>query len=334
MGRITFGIGPREIRIINVTLSEPPLARGIGLGLGALVATAVLGYWSSWVPLWRPHGLFVAFLALILVYGKRDQIAAARIRPLPWACLILIPLCVLASRGADTDGLQFLVLPPMLLVAVAAAFGFEMARLMLLPVLFLYFSAPELGLVISPPLQALTVKVVAGIGPHIGLPLTTSGNIVSFPNGITFIVTDSCSGANFLIQGLALATLLGELERASAARRIGLWLGMVPVALLGNWLRVFMILGVGYATDMHSTLATTAHVPFGYGIFLAVLALYMWVVSLQPLPADARQEGMPRSRWRPHVSYYLVLVLMALVPLAAHLANSRTGVAMAMDKRS
>jgi exosortase len=292
--------------------------RSIAIGLAALLATAIVAYWSAWAPLLRPHGYFVASLALVLIYAKRDQLAAVHVNTVPWALVGLIPLCICTAFGASLDGLQFLFLPPLLLVAVTAAFGFGVARILLVPVLFLYFSAPQWSYWLTPPLQALTVRVISVVGPAVGLPLQTLGNTVIFQNGITFIVTDACSGANFLIQGLAVATLLGELERASARRRVLLLVSMIPVALLGNWLRVMMILVLGYGTGMRSALATSEHVPFGYGVFLVVLALYIWVVSRKPIAAAPELTPNMSRGWRPQASYYFVLTLMASIPLVFH----------------
>jgi exosortase len=318
--RIPWALGLEGIRIIKVALISTDFVRSIAIGLAALLVTAILAYWTAWAPLLRPHGYFVAFLAVVLAYAKRDQLAAVRVDTVPWALLALVPLCICAAFAAllQFEGLQFLFLPPLLLVAVTAAFGFGVARILVVPVLFLYFSAPQLSALVTPPLQALTVHMISIVGPALGLPLATQGNIVNFQNGITFVVTDACSGANFLIQGLALATLLGELERASPVRRVLLWVSMVPVALLGNWLRVIMIITLGYGTGMRSPLATSKHVAFGYAVFMAVLAVYVWAVSRTPIRDIPKPTPGTSVGWRPQASYYLVLMLMVSIPLALH----------------
>jgi exosortase len=237
---------------------------------------------------------------------------------MPWALLLLVPagICALWAARAQIPALQLLLLPPLIMIAVSAAFGLRVARIILVPVAFLYFAAPVWNLVLTAPLQALTTQVTALIAPALGLPVTLVGNTISFPGGATFTVTEACSGATFLVQGLAVATLLGELERAPVARRVRLLLSMMPVALLANWLRVLLILGLGYGTNMRSPLATSDHVVFGFAIFFFVLVLYVWAATRKPLPAMAPEEGRVPADWRPQSSYFLVIAVLVLVALS------------------
>jgi exosortase len=290
----------------------------IVIGVAGLIATAVLAYLPAWAPLWRAHGYFVAALALYLLYSARHDLRRTPIEPTPWALLLVVPVgvCALWAARSQVPALQLLLLPPLILIAVSAAFGIRVARVTLVPVAFLYFAAPVWNLVLTGPLQALTTHVTALLAPALGLPVAFDGNTVSLPGGATFTVTEACSGATFLVQGLAVATLLGELEHASLARRTRLLLGMVPVALLANWARVLLILGLGYGTDMRSPLATRDHVLFGFAIFFVVLALYVWAATRKPLPAMDSAEGRPTTRWRPQPSYFLVIAVLVLVALS------------------
>jgi exosortase len=313
-----LALGPGEIRIIKDALSDSTLVGSIVIGVAGLVATAVLAYLPAWAPLWRAHGYFVAALALYLLYSARHDLSRTRAEPMPWALLLLVPIgiCALWAARSQIPALQLLLLPPLLLIAVLAAFGARVARLALVPVAFIYFAAPVWNLVLTGPLQALTTQVTAVLAPALGLPVTFVGNTISFPGGATFTVTEACSGATFLVQGLAVATLLGEVEHASFARRVRLLLSMIPVALLANWTRVLLILALGYATDMRSPLATRDHVMFGFAIFFVVLALYVWAATRKPLPAmDTEAKGVPAD-WRPQPSYFLVIAVLVLVALS------------------
>ena len=316
--RIPLAPGPGEIRIIKDTLSDSTLFGSIVIGLAGLIATAVLAYLPAWAPLWRAHGYFVAALALYLLYRARHDLRRTPIEPLPWALLLLIPVgaCALWAARLQIPVVQLLLLPPLVLIAVSAAFGIRVARVTLIPVAFLYFAAPAWSFVLTGPLQELTTHVTALLAPTLGLPVTVHGNTVGLPGGATFTVTEACSGATFLVQGLAVATLLGEVEHASLKRRARLLLSMIPVALLANWTRVLLILGLGYGTDMRSPLATRDHVIFGFAIFFVVLALYVWAVTRKPLPAMASEEERATTRWRPQPSYFLVIAVLVLVALS------------------
>lgn len=290
----------------------------IVIGVAGLVATAVLAYLPAWAPLWRAHGYFVAALALYLLYSSRHDLRRTHVEPMPWALFLLVPVgvCVLWAARSQIPAVQLLLLPPLILIAVLAAFGIRVARIILIPVAFLYFAAPVWNLVLTAPLQALTTQVTAFIAPALGLPVTFAGNTISLPGGATFTVTEACSGATFLVQGLAVATLLGELERASVARRARLLLSMIPVALMANWARVLLILALGYGTNMRSPLATSDHVVFGFAIFFFVLVLYVWAATRKPLPAMDTAERRVPAVWRPQSSYFLVIAVLILVALS------------------
>ena len=261
----------------------------------------------------------MTFLALCLLYGARHRVANAMIRPRPWALLLLIPCSIAAVFfwRSDIEVLQLLLLPPVVLFAVLAAFGTAVTRAVAVPIAFLYFAVPAWNVVLTAPMQSLTVWVTRLLTPLAGLPASFQGNLISFQNGITFEITPACSGVGFLVQGLAIATLLGALEQASLARRLRLLASMIPVALVSNWIRVLTIIELGYSSRMHSTLATSNHVAFGYFLFVLALVAYVWFATRQPLPGPAAEttEVATRSMWHPSAAYALVLVVLGSIPI-------------------
>jgi exosortase len=335
--RITSGLSLGERRIRKYALNDSRIPSSIVLGVGGLIATAIVAYWPAWSALWRPHGYFVSLLALCLLYSARHRVASASIKPLPWALLLLIPCSITAvffwRSGIQT--LQLLMLPPLILLAVLAAFGSAVTRAIAGPVAFLYFAVPAWNVILTAPMQELTVAVTRILTHAIGLPAIFHGNLISFQNGITFEVTAGCSGASFLVQGLAVAMLLCGLEQAPRGRRLRLLGSMVLVALIANWLRVLLIIELGYSSGMRSTLATTHHVAFGYILFVLVLAAYVWGATRQPSAEPAGETSARRNAptWRPSGAYALVLVVLASIPALVAVATS-TGIhpALARDR--
>jgi exosortase len=294
-------------------LSEGGFAWRIVIGVAGLIATAIVAYWPAWSALWRPHGFLVAFLALWLLVDSRARLKSAPVTPLVSTLVFLVP-CAVATLVFWHNGipaLQLLTLPLLIFLATLAAFGVTVARTVAVPIAFLYFAAPAWKILLDPPLQALTVHVVALLAPIMGLPATVQGTLISFPDGPTFEVTLECSGVGFLVQGLAIATLLGELEQARLGRRLRLLGSMVVVTLVTNWIRVLLIIEVGYRTNMRSTLATRDHVAFGYLLLVAVLAVFVWVATRRPLPAGARSTAhVIPAAWHPRVAYFSVIVVL------------------------
>lgn len=308
------------------TRQARPSVRGVAWPTAGLLAVAVAAYWPSAAALWgywsdQPyeggHGPIVVGLAIWLLYRSRHRLAQAAVHPMTSA-LPLVVLCSVASVlfwRAGIQALQLLMLPALMLAAVLAAFGLAVARIVSVPIGFLYFAMPAWNL-LSHTLQALTVKVMSILAPVTGLPATFHGAQISFPSGATFIVTPGCGGVGFLVQGLAVATLLGELEQAPVARRVRLLAAMVVVALVGNWIRVLALLHIGYSTNMRHVLVSRDHLEFGWVLFVIVLVAFVWLATRRPLPAQSERSPLhPVPRVISRHAYFTAVCALAATPL-------------------
>ncbi len=290
-----------------------PLGRNVlernALLVGILVVATAIAYWPDTVALWRywmardlnaQDGLLVACLSAALLYRSHRAFEAVPVEPVPWACLPLVA-CGTASLIAWRAGiltLQLSFLPLILEATVLCALGVRAARVAAFPVGFLYFGLPGWGL-LGPTLQRLTIVAVGVFGPLVGLPLVMTGTTVSLPRGITFEIGRPCSGVDFFTVGLAVAALIGELERASLRRRVALLGAMAIVAIVSNWVRVLLIVGIGYATNLQNPLATSDHLALGWVVFAAALLLFVWLAGrgrrAGNVPAE-RSDASPANR--------------------------------------
>ena len=251
-------------------------------------------YWPDVAALgryWGVHdanaqsGVLIAALAVFLLFRARRRFEQISIEPVPWACLPLLA-CALASLIAWRAGiltLQLFFLPAILWLALLALLGRQTTRSAGFAIGFLYFALPGWGL-LGPALQRLTAWAVGMIGPIIGLPLVMSGMTVRLPEGMLFVVAPECSGVDFLTIGLAVAALQGELERAALRRRARLIGGMILLALVSNWLRVLLIVEIGYHSHMRNALATRDHLALGWVVFACALLLFVWMAARTAVP--------------------------------------------------
>ena len=152
-------------------------------------------------------------IAVVLLYRSRARIASAPVEPLPWvlAPLLLCSTAALIFWRAGIQELHLLLLPILIMLAVLAAFGKHVALAVAFPVTYLYFAMPAWNS-LAAPLKSLTLGVISVGAPILGMPATVAGSFVSFPNDTTFEVVKECGGSVFLLQGLAVAALLGELS--------------------------------------------------------------------------------------------------------------------------
>lgn len=309
--------------------------KAIWVGLVLLLTGAL--QWPDTLGLaryWMDHdanarsGMLIALLSGFLLFRERHLFAQVSVAPVPWACLPLI-LCAIASLIGWRAGiltLQLFFLPPLLWLALLAVLGWEAARVAGFAIGFLYFAVPGWGL-LGPTLQHLTAWAVGVLGPAVGLPVALSGMTASLPGGVRFAIAPECSGVEFLTIGLAVAALQGELEQARPRRRVALIGGMILLAIVSNWTRVFLIIGIGYHSHMSNPLATSEHLAFGWVVFACALLAFVWVAGrtaarpdgkvarAAPQGRDPGQPATPRRQmaWRYGVAAAGLLAAPALV---------------------
>lgn len=313
-------------------------ARSTDLGILGLIAVTLVAYWPSTSGLWQywtddlafgGHGLLVAALALWLLWRARARIAAApvrrELRALP--LLILLSLASLIFWKASIEELQFLMLPALMLLGVLSAFGPCVMRTIAVPVGFLYYAMPVWNL-LAGPLQSLTLAAVRLAAPAIGVPAAVSGSFIYLPDDMRFNVGLVCSGAGFFVQGLAVATLLGELEEASWGRRLRLMGSMAIVAIVTNWIRVLAIVQIGYSSGGRHVLVTRHHLLFGCVLFMVVLVAFVCVARQQAQPEAPRAPPPALRSPSQSAGAYLTALcaLVALPVVAAALAAQTNGV--------
>ncbi len=294
----------------------------MALGLFVIVLVA---YWPSSIGLWKywmagggntSDGLLVALISVWLLFRSREALATAPVRPVSW----VLPVVLVCSVGsmlfwrAGIETFQLALLPALILVAVLGAMGTQTARIVAFPVGFLYFAVPGWG-ELWPILQLLTIRCVSIMAPLVGVPARVSGDIVTLPGVGVFEIGSLCSGVEFFVVGLAVAALIGELERASLKRRAWLMVLMGVVAIVSNWARVLLIIAIGYATDMRNPLATSDHLLFGWIIFAAALLLFLWLAPRSAPPAHRVTQSVGGAM-RVHASGAVVEYLVAITALA------------------
>ncbi len=283
------------------------VSRHAGVPVYAALALGVFALWpalASLVQYWREipdyeHGFLVAAVSALWLAMRYKAFDGQDAEPRPWALLPLAALLALwwiALRGISHMAFQLLV-PPILWVAVFAAAGPRAARLAAAPIAYFYFAIPAWDYLV-PVLQHGTVWAAeTGMGA-IGVATKVTGNVVTIPEG-TFVVEDACSGERYFLVALAFAGLLGPIYRLSAPRQIILFLLAVATAIVGNWIRVLMVIYAGHVTHMQHSWVQISHIALGNEIFavlLVFLLLGAWRLARPPIPR-AGESGLGSPPW-------------------------------------
>lgn len=207
--------------------------------------------WPVWQWLWGEwmgndyysHGLLIPPVSLFLIVQRFRKDDA-----LPWppaggsnlGLLLLIPslLLYLYFLNGKAYYLAAFAMIGMIGGIIWTLAGTETIRKLAFPVAYLVFMVPVPFIERSTlPLAMFTGVCSTGLVGLLGLEMTVVGNSVTLPNA-DLIIGAQCSGINSLIALLALTTLAAYLFDGPWWGRIGLVALSIPLAMLGNILRV------------------------------------------------------------------------------------------------
>ncbi|UTA47359.1 exosortase [Simiduia sp. 21SJ11W-1] len=237
----------------------------------------------------------------------------------------LAALCLVLSAGLwavfallDINLLAEFALIACLAFAVAFLFGFATAWhqrfLLLMPVFAITLWEHFNGLLVT-----LSGLVVGEMVRLIGIPAVIDGSSIFIPFG-HIVIADGCSGLRYFIIALAMGYLISYLNGYKERGFIAIMAVAALLALISNWLRIFILILVGYFTEMQSSLMQE-HDMFGWLLFGAVClpAMYMAPVAKRQPPASAAQAPQPH-----YALYSAALLLLATGPAIYWLSPSPT----------
>jgi len=270
------------------------------------------------------HGYLVAVISAVLFVRAIPEVAASAIRPAWWLLPVLLVLSAvwLLAYVATVVAVQTLVLPAILLVAVAAAVGLKAAKPLAFPILYVYFAMPaweHLQFIF----QGITVSVVDLLLRVFDVPAFVVGNFVNLSVG-TFEIAGGCSGLSFIVAGLSLAILYGYLFYRRWTQGVTLVAATVAVAMIGNWIRVFTIILIGYNSEMSSPMVDD-HYTFGWIIFaVLMIPVYLLARRLEDVSSATRRgsTGVAHTNHAPQwTAVAVALALMIVGPVWASVAS-------------
>lgn len=128
------------------------------------------------------------------------------------------------------------------------------------------------------PLALFTGVCSTGLVKLLGLPVTIVGNAVSLPNA-DLVIGAQCSGVNSIIALTSLNTLVAYILAGPLVGRVALVALAVPIAMLGNILRVANLLFVAQAWGAEAAFRFY-HDYSGIVFFVLVLLMLIPLIKL------------------------------------------------------
>ena len=250
-------------------------------------ATTMVGIW------WRSdtfqHAFLVLPIGLWLVWRRHEELAAQTPRAQPWVLLALLAAAAawLIAELVVVNVVSQFALVAMLVAAVPAVLGWQVARVILFPLLFLFFAVP-FGEFMLPWLMERTADFAVLALQLSAVPVYREGLQFVIPSG-SWSVVEECSGVRYLIASFMVGTLFAYLNFRSYKRRAIFMAVALVVPIVANWMRAYLIVMLGHLSD-NKLAAGVDHLIYGWAFFGAIIFLMFWVGARwsEPDPAPAK----------------------------------------------
>jgi len=211
--------------------------------------------------------------------------------------------------------------------------GAERARFALFPAFFMLLGIPWptfLENAMTFPLMGAVTGWSVSLLQFLGYPATAAGNTISLPH-CKVGVEEACSGLRSLQTALMVGVAAGELLRLGIVARMSLLIGAFAMALLGNQVRVLLLVLAGIGGG--NVAVASAHDAAGYtvlAILLSGVGLLAWGLAWWQRLSGGTQgmEEVPHGdrTWLTSAACnsscapqgYVVLALACSAMLAAH----------------
>nr|WP_245587173.1 exosortase [Aliagarivorans marinus] len=237
------------------------------------------------------HGYLLLAGVVYLLYVQAHQM---HFQSCYWPLVlgVLISLCWVVANSAQLQLLQQVALPALLLCFGCSLTGLRNCGPLLLPLLSLYLGTPVADF-LTLPLQVLTTTVVAQWIHWAGITALVDGFNIHFPSGSLRIV-GGCAGVNYLLAGLCFGIFYSHLHLYKLRNKALAIILSIGVALLGNWVRVFLLVLIGYYSEMQSPLVYE-HGMLGWFVFAVFLLVYIFTMSRLEVPRSRDEIKNPST---------------------------------------
>lgn len=269
------------------------------------------------------HAFIIPFISLFFIYKAVHEQGLVFRQQRLWLGItlqLMIGLVYLVTIAAQLS-LGYLGLLPLVLASFYLSL-FRFNRYLITSAIVLLFAVPVWG-VLTLPLQHLSIFAVGKIMGLTGIPTYIEGESFTIPNGV-FAIVGGCSGLRYLLVSLLISFLYISLYLKQKRTMVLFLCVAVLGALVANWIRITLLILIGYYTDMQSSILPD-HNHFGWYVYAPfLLVLFAWGRHLQGEKALPKTQSIstPESRLQPrHVLTIGILLLSSTTWLNAMTAE-------------
>jgi len=222
------------------------------------------------------HGFFILPLSLYIIWQKKDTLKKIPVQPSNWGLFIIIffLLVFIIARTGEIATLSPICMILIIIGIIVYFYGFLICKELFFPLFFLFFMIPvpsQIYSALTIPLQLFVTKATVFIAGLMGIPIYREGNVIHFSNH-TMQVVQACSGLRSMVSLLALGAIFGYFFLRSNMLRGILFVAGVPISIIVNILRVFLMV-IAYHYFRYNLTADSIHTIFGIIIFIMALII-------------------------------------------------------------
>ena len=217
-----------------------------------------------------------------------------------------------------------LVTVAMFEVVILVAIGPPVYRLLLAPLLFLFFLVPS-GAFLVPSLQRITTSITI-IGLHaLQIPVYSDGYMIEIPEG-PFEIAEACAGLRFLIASIVFGCFFAVLMYRSLLWRTVFIIISVAVPIAANGLRALGIIVLAHLEGSAAAVEAD-HIVYGWVFFTVVILVLIGIGmafaqrASRPLPMTIKTVRKA-PLWQFAVAVSIAVLFALAGPAYAHRLDS------------
>jgi exosortase len=232
------------------------------------------------------HGPLIPLIAGGLVWMKRQELARVAIQPVALGQVIVLLATVIYYFGIKGVQPRMVVFSFVLLFdgLVLALGGRALHRLLFFPIMFLLLMIPLnfLDTFVGFPLRMMVAGMATGALNWLGIHTVRIGTAIH-SSVFSFDVADPCSGIRSLMALTTVTAAYAYVTQHRQWKRWVLFLSAMPLAVLGNLMRVLSIALVAQAYGQE--VASQAYHDYsGYIVFAVALSVMVLIGMLLNFP--------------------------------------------------
>ena len=270
----------------------------------AVIIAFMWSYWPGLGSLWKvwmrsdeySSGLLVPFLAIYILWLRRQEISQLSIKPSIWGLFLFV-----FAQAFRIFGLFFLfssaeMLSIVLSIAGIALllFGWKLFIKVSTVLLFLFLMLPwphRIQAAVSLPLQSLSTSSAVFCLEVMGFDVIREGNIIHIGNS-TVAVAEACNGLRMITAFFVISGLVALLVNRTWWEKLIVLISSLPIAFLCNTLRlaitaiIFTIIKGPQWEKVFHDFGGYAMMPLAIAFILAEL----WFIEKLTIPPEEKEE--------------------------------------------